>query len=85
MSKSISKELSDMLADEIRKEIDFEIMTRMLCEQGWIQCKSADHYSRVDIKEWADKHCGGKIQGLGSNWLLSNEKDVILFILKWST
>lgn len=81
----LTNQLAAKMADKIAEEIDWKIMSDMLRQQGWISCKANKRHSYMDIKEWATAYCTGKHQGRADDWLLSNEKDVTLFILKWST
>ena len=76
--------LADYLAGEIQKDIDFNILRGLLVKQGWFSVKASRKYSGAEIEEWAKIQCIGKFHYLSEQWLFSNKKDAIIFILKWT-
>jgi hypothetical protein len=79
----MNDEISATVIANLAKEMDFRVLTKMLCSQGWKQCNSAKDHEQADIEKWAEQYCIGKIKGLGNSWVIHNEKDYIMFLLKW--
>ena len=72
------------LTEEVQKEIDFEILADMLLEFGWTEIKFTPSGRYFEIDAWCDENTAG-VQGYGSRWLFKDEKDITMFILRWSS
>jgi hypothetical protein len=72
------------LTEEIQKEIDFEILTGMLLEFGWTEINFTPSGRYFEIDAWCEENTAG-VQGYGSRWLFKDEKDITMFILRWSS
>ena len=81
----IDVDLVKTLTDEIQKEIDFEILADMLLEEGsWTEIKFTPSGRYFEIDAWCKENTAG-VQGYGSRWLFKDEKDITMFILRWSS
>lgn len=81
----IDDSLVGTLTDEIQKEIDFEILADMLLEEGsWTEIKFTPSGRYFEIDAWCKENTAG-VQGYGSRWLFKDEKDITMFILRWSS
>lgn len=85
----ISKEVEDELARTIQEEIDWEIMCDMMVKLGYtkIEMKWPDRIDEViahNIKEWCRENLQGHYQGRKNIWLFADEKDAVLFSLRWA-
>jgi len=80
----IDDSLLKTLTDEIQKEIDFEILACMLLEFGWTEIKFTPSGRYFEIDKWCEENTAG-VQGYGSRWLFKDEKDITMFILRWSS
>ena len=84
------KEISDVLAKEITKEIDQEIMMSILLEQGWTEViiqPGSDfdiNQTWIDIEMWCDKNLKSKYSGWGKSWVFESKEDATFFALKWA-
>jgi hypothetical protein len=60
---------------------------RRLQDMGWISVtidRLQDNSYAVDITYWLKENCQGCCERLGRNFLFENNKDAVLFILRWS-
>ena len=80
----IDDSLLKTLTDEIQKEIDFEILSDFLSEDGWTEIKFSPSGRYFEIDAWCKENTAG-VQGYGSRWLFKDEKDITMFILRWSS
>lgn len=81
---SANDTLVKKLTEEIQKEIDFEILADMLLEFGWTEIKFTPSGRYFEIDAWCEENTAG-VQGYGSRWLFKDEKDITMFILRWSS
>jgi hypothetical protein len=72
------------LTEEIQKEIDFSILSDLLSEVGWTEIKFTPSGRYFEIDKWCEENTAG-VQGYGSRWLFKDEKDITMFILRWSS
>ncbi len=85
-SQLLSDEYAGMLADEIKNQIDNEIMIDMLVLGGWTKVeleRLKDRYESIDIELWIDENCTGKHAKLGRTFVFEKKQDAEWFILKW--
>lgn len=74
-------------AEQMSRTIDFEVLAGMLVELGWFRFDVVHQpptHSWVDIKDWVDENCTGPHQEHMGIWLFENEKDAIIFKLRWA-
>jgi hypothetical protein len=86
-SDILSDEYAGMMADEIQKEIDNEILIDMLVLGGWTKVeleRLKDRHESVDIEIWIHENCTGKYSKLGRTFVFEKKQDAEWFILKWS-
>lgn len=86
-SVNIESEIADMLAKELRKTIDREVIQQIQIQQyknlGWHCVMVKDYASITD--GWREKYLKGPHQCFGHYWYFEEEKDANYFALKWST
>lgn len=83
VNSNIVDELESIMADEIQKEIDFEVLHKLL---GWTVVQLPyfeSRYHSIDIANWATENCSGKFHRNGTSYMFENQKDAIMFTLKW--
>ena len=74
------------MTDDLRQEIDFEVLSQMLEEQGWTPIEFIPFtYSKqsADIANWAEQHCVGKWRHYGVKFVFERAADASAAILKW--
>ena len=86
MTVSLEQEMSSVLASEIAREIDKEILWGMLQGIGWMRVtlpsfRSNEH--AVDISYWIDENCKGRVERSGSDFLFERSEDAVIFTLRW--
>jgi hypothetical protein len=67
------------------KEIDFEILTGMLCETGWrkVILSPMAWEQGYEVDEWTAKHVKGHFETMGLVWVFEDEEDANWFALRW--
>lgn len=81
---NIEDELVKTLSDEISKEIDFGISAELFNQIGWTEIKFTPSGRYFEIDAWCKENTAG-VHGYGSRWLFKDEKDITMFILRWSS
>lgn len=83
---SLEDEIANTLSAEIAAEIDFGILSELLCSLGWTRVTRDPHVTveeATEIKQWLKQHCKGAVKSHGSTWVFENEKEASHFILRW--
>lgn len=86
-SIDIKNQIADVMAKEIAAEIDFEIMSGIMTQQGWYKVK-LDRFENnkhaVDIGYWVEDNAKGKFIKHGTIYVFEQEGDAVNFSLKWA-
>ena len=85
--RDISDELLERMSAEVAEEINWDIISDMLIEQGWVRVVllgSIPPYKKNDILDWLHVTCLTKFRQRGSEFLFKEEKDAVMFTLRWS-
>jgi hypothetical protein len=78
----LEQEIANKLAKEIADQIDWNILSEILIEQGWNKV-IREPLVNEDVKGWIDLVRIGKVHSLGNEWLFEKEQDAIIFLLRW--
>ncbi len=84
------EEYMDILAEEIRKEIDAEIMFELFKTQGWYpvedcQNLSFNHKALKQVEEWLTTMPAGKYHIKShTDYIFQLKEDALMFKLKWT-
>ena len=81
--------LLDEMAHQIQEEIDWEVMCELMQISGWTQITvnwpiRMSESDAHEIKEWCRDNLKGLYKGRGKDWLFMEEKDAVLFSLRWA-
>lgn len=82
--------LSGVLAAEIAREIDKEIVETLMIDvligEGWVDSKIKAPYRDwyIETAAWIHLNAVGDYKLLSGRWLFKDPKDATMFILKWS-
>ena len=83
----LQEEIIDRAGRELQRDIDFEIITDLLCngKNAWtkvvLQPMTIETSDAVDL--WLLKNCKGKYNTRGLVWVFENAKDAMWFKLRW--
>jgi hypothetical protein len=80
---NIEHEMMEKLADDMAKEIDYDILVNLL---NWTRVELppfTDRYNAVDIADWCTDNCTGKFMNFGTKFAFEKSKDAEWFILRW--
>lgn len=83
----MEKDLAELMAQEIAKERDAEVLYQLYKTIGWLEInlhKWCDRDEASEIYCWCRDHLTGKHYYMGGGWLFELESDAVLFALRWS-
>jgi len=71
----------------IQEELDWEIVTDMMCQVGWVRVdRNNDRVTRAEslsIRQWVTNNCKGRVQSRGRTWVFSDPEEALMFRLTW--
>ena len=81
----IERELTESLAEEMRKTMDFEMMCELFVPEGYtrIELEYGSKQTWFEVIEWATNNFTGTHREHNGVWLIEKEEDAIMFKLKW--
>jgi hypothetical protein len=85
MNNSLEDEIITKMGKRMSDEIDFEILTGMLCELGWrkIILSPMTIEDGIEVDYWTAKHIKGHFETMGLVWVFEQEEDANWFALRW--
>ena len=82
---NIEQDIIDRAGERMAKEIDFSVLTEMLCGIGWtrvvLKPMTAEHGAEID--EWVANNVKGHFETMGLVWVFEQPKDASWFVLRW--
>lgn len=86
MNIDIEKEIIQNMSNKIVRDIDRRAIWRLLRDIGWtyITLPVLNITTRIDIIHWLEENCQGSYQQSGIEFIFENEKDAIMFTLRWT-
>lgn len=85
---NLEQEIAEELSKQMSDEIDFEILSDVLCRFGWTRfdlTRFTDNHHAVDISYWLEDNCKGEYKRNGRRFLFEDSKDATMFILRWGS
>jgi hypothetical protein len=82
---NLEDEVISEMSKQLCSEIDFEILTGMLCELGWrkIVLSPMTMEDSYEVDAWTKKHVKGHFETMGLVWVFEYEEDANWFALRW--
>jgi hypothetical protein len=82
---SLEQEIIDRAGKRMADEMDFTILTDMLCSIGWtrVLLKPMTHEHGQDIDAWVKANVKGHFETMGLVWVFEHSRDANWFALKW--
>ncbi len=77
---NIDKEFSKIL----QEQIDWDILVKSRILHGGWHKVILSKFDRSEVEAWCKEHICGEYESRGSTWVFKEEKDYILFLLRWS-
>lgn len=77
---NIDKEVTKIL----QEQIDWDILVKSRILHGGWHKVILSKFDRLEVDAWCKEHICGKYESRGSTWVFKEEKDYILFLLRWS-
>ena len=88
MSSEYDPNLSDILAEEIQKQIDREIVEiARMAGKGWVYVKYSEGIGFIkhcEVKDWVEENIKGPNKLIHDRWWFADPNDRLLFMLRWS-
>lgn len=84
---NLQDELLERMSSELSKQIDFEVLSGMLCELGWtkVVLKPMTWEDGMIVDDWVAQYVKGPFETMGLVWLFEDSKDATMFILRWAS
>jgi len=81
----LEDELTQSLAEDMQKTMDYEILCDVLITFGWTRVETEYEGGQpwVDVVDWASKNLTGKYKEHNGVWLIEEPEDAVMFKLKW--
>lgn len=81
----IEKHVIEGAAKDLADDIDFEIVSGVLCDSGWskVILSPMTWEQGMDIDLWCEQHVKKKFRNRGLVWIFEDDKDATWFRLKW--
>ena len=82
---NLEEEILNKAGKAMADEIDFGILTEMLCELGWrkVILRPMTWEAGANIDAWTAKHIKGPFETMGLVWIFEQEQDANWFALRW--
>ena len=82
---NIEQDIINKAGKAMSDEIDFGILTEMLCELGWrkVILRPMTWEAGANIDAWTAKHIKGPFETMGLVWIFEQEQDANWFALRW--
>jgi len=90
MTEGLEEKYMKILAEEIRKEVDADILFKMYKSNGWYPVENCRNLSfnraaLTEIQEWLTSGCIGKWHIKShTDYIFERQEDAMMFALKWS-
>jgi len=82
----IQEEIANRFAAHLQKELDWEFIEDILVATGWTRAEIVP-FSRPELQRsvlnWVQTNAQGHYQNFETRYVFENEKDAVLFALKW--
>jgi len=86
MANDLQEQIINNLGNEMAREIDREVLWGMLEGIGWTRVmltRLQDNTHAVDITLWLEENIKNPFERNGRDFIFENDKDAVLFILRW--
>jgi len=82
---NIEQDIINKAGKAMADEIDFSILTEMLCELGWrrVILSPMTGEQGLELDAWTANHIKGNFETLGLVWIFEDEEDANWFALRW--
>jgi hypothetical protein len=82
---NIEEQILNEAGTRMAKEIDFQILTGMLCELGWrkVILSPMTHEDSIEVDAWTATYVKGNFETMGLVWVFEREEDANWFALRW--
>ena len=83
----IEQSIADEMANQIKEEIDREILFDMLEQFGWTRIVLSSKWlpvSGIELHEWRVKNLTGHYKAHDNVWMFEKSQDALIFSLRWA-
>lgn len=81
----LEKAMVEELGKQFQKSVDYDVLCEVMVPFGYTLIEITYGSSRkwFEVMEWTANVCTGEYKEHNGKWLFENEKDAIMFKLKW--
>ena len=81
----LEQDIINRAGKRMTDEIDFGILSDMLCELGWrrVILSPMTWEQGLEVDAWTAKHIKGPFENMGLVWIFEQEEDANWFALRW--
>jgi hypothetical protein len=87
LSATWSRDFEEYIDDEISKilqeQIDWETFVKTLVASGGWHKVTLSKFDKLEVESWCRKNISGRYESRGAIWVFKEEKDYMLFVLRW--
>jgi hypothetical protein len=85
-SRDFEEHIDSEISKILQEQIDWETFVKTLVASGgWNKVTlSLSNCDRSRIESWCKEHICGMYESRGSTWVFKEEKDYMLFVLRWT-
>ena len=82
---NIEEDILNKVGKQMADEIDFGILSDMLCELGWrkVILSPMTWEDGYEVDAWTANHIKGHFENMGLVWIFETEEDANWFALRW--
>jgi hypothetical protein len=82
---TLEQEIVEEMATKLANEMDFHILTDMLCSIGWtrVVLKPMMMETGQEIDQWVKDYCKSGVEFMGLVWVFEDPKEAAWFTLRW--
>jgi hypothetical protein len=82
---NLEQEMIEAAGNRMAAEIDFEVLSGMMCEMGWtkIVLKPMTWEDSYSVDEWTATNIKGNFETMGLVWIFEDQQDANWFSLRW--
>ena len=80
-----SDEYVKAASEDLARQIDFEVMSTLLLESGWVKVvlRPMTWEQAYEVDTWVEENVKGNVHTMGLVWLFERPKEATWFTIRW--
>jgi hypothetical protein len=83
-SRDVEEHIDNEISKILQEQIDWDILVKSLILHGGWHKVTLYKFDRSKVESWCKNHICGRYESRGSTWVFKEEKDHMLFVLRWT-